>query len=377
MQRHTKTKRAVVMLAMGLAACAPQLHARSSYGPWVDGACQAFNGTQPYAEQTCSLCHTSNLGQRVDPEWTWWEQQTLTEFCPPVANSPPNGRIDLPLANASILAGETVVFEGTATDPDAEPQLFFRWRFGGGAPDATVEDPGAVRFDVPGTFTVTFTVTDSLGVADPTPGTRTVRVAQVATACTDTDGDGFAVEGRACGQVDCNDNAAAINPAAAEICDDGVDNNCNALVDQADPVAVGCPVAAGCSDRDGDGFSREGGVCGPVDCDDRNPASTVQCRQTDACRRQTECLADLFPPGGDRDDDERDEDDRDDERDDDERDGDRDDERDDDERDGDRGDDRRVEDDERDGDRDGERRADDDERDGDRYRRARYERVRR
>ena len=88
--------------------------------------------------------------------------------------------------------------------------------------------------------------------------------------CTDNDGDGFAVEGGNCGPVDCNDNNAAVNPGAAENCTDGIDNNCNNLIDAADSSAVGCPPP--CTDNDGDGFAVEGGSCGPVDCNDNNPA---------------------------------------------------------------------------------------------------------
>lgn len=83
--------------------------------------------------------------------------------------------------------------------------------------------------------------------------------------CTDSDGDTFAVEGSDCGPVDCDDNDAAINPGAAENCTDGFDNNCNDLIDEQDPVAVGCEV---CTDSDLDGYAVEGGSCGQVDCDD-------------------------------------------------------------------------------------------------------------
>lgn len=88
--------------------------------------------------------------------------------------------------------------------------------------------------------------------------------------CTDQDGDGFSVEGGACGPVDCNDSNPAINPGAAENCTDTIDNNCNNLVDAADGTAVGCPPP--CTDGDGDGFAVEGGSCGPVDCNDSNAA---------------------------------------------------------------------------------------------------------
>lgn len=87
-----------------------------------------------------------------------------------------------------------------------------------------------------------------------------------APTCTDQDSDGFAVEGGDCGPVDCNDADAAINPSATENCSDNIDNNCNGLVDAQDPAAAGCLV---CTDSDGDGYSVEGGQCGPVDCNDQ------------------------------------------------------------------------------------------------------------
>lgn len=61
-------------------------------------------------------------------------------------------------------------------------------------------------------------------------------------ACTDNDGDTYAVEGGTCGPVDCNDANAAVRPSATENCTDGIDNNCNGLIDDLDPTAVGCPV---------------------------------------------------------------------------------------------------------------------------------------
>ena len=74
--------------------------------------------------------------------------------------------------------GEAVTFTGTGTDPDNHLPLTHRWTFGTGSgiPEATVEDPGAVTFATAGVFTVTYTVTDALGLADPTPATVQVTV---------------------------------------------------------------------------------------------------------------------------------------------------------------------------------------------------------
>ncbi|MCA9772367.1 MAG: FG-GAP repeat protein, partial [Myxococcales bacterium] len=111
---------------------------------------------------------------------------------------------------------------------------------------------------------------------------ETARVYSVA-ACVDLDCDGY---GRApvslnCGyaEPDCNDASPPVNPGATEICDNGVDDDCDGEVDGDDG---GCPP---CVDLDGDGFSPGGGVCGPVDCDDGNggvhPGAEEACNGTD------------------------------------------------------------------------------------------------
>ena len=49
----------------------------------------------------------------------------------------------------------------------------------------------------------------------------------------DSDGDGYTDVGACTGSKDdCNDNDAAINPGAEEVCGDGIDNNCNGIVDE-------------------------------------------------------------------------------------------------------------------------------------------------
>ncbi|MBI4702518.1 MAG: putative metal-binding motif-containing protein, partial [Deltaproteobacteria bacterium] len=65
---------------------------------------------------------------------------------------------------------------------------------------------------------------------------------------TDDDGDGYSEV-----QGDCNDQNADIHPGAVEICDDGIDNNCNGAKDAAEP------------DGDGDGFGPCQGDCNDAD----------------------------------------------------------------------------------------------------------------
>ncbi|MCU7916283.1 MAG: putative metal-binding motif-containing protein [Candidatus Thiodiazotropha sp. (ex Gloverina cf. vestifex)] len=95
---------------------------------------------------------------------------------------------------------------------------------------------------------------------------------ECAVACTDLDGDGYNIDGGTCGPIDCNDSDPAVNPGAEERCSDGIDNNCNGLTDTADMNAVNCPLNCIDSDGDGDGYSIEGGSCGAMNCNDDNDA---------------------------------------------------------------------------------------------------------
>ncbi len=92
--------------------------------------------------------------------------------------------------------------------------------------------------------------------SDPTIGPNAVEVLDgIDNNCDgliddDLDGDGFGVV-----NGDCNDTDPAIHPMAGEDCYDGVDNNCNGLIDDQE------------TDQDGDGY----GPCDEFkDCNDNN-----------------------------------------------------------------------------------------------------------
>jgi PKD repeat protein len=74
----------------------------------------------------------------------------------------------------TINEGDSVVFEGSATDPDGDAMTYV-WDFGDSI-SSTQLQPGPHTYTASGTYTVTFTVTDARGLADPSPDTRTVVV---------------------------------------------------------------------------------------------------------------------------------------------------------------------------------------------------------
>jgi len=92
------------------------------------------------------------------------------------ANHPPNGTIVAPSGSVTIVQGQSVQFQGSASDPDGNLPATYAWNFDEGAPNSNVQNPGPVVFEQYGTFEVQLVVTDSRGLADPTPASIEVTV---------------------------------------------------------------------------------------------------------------------------------------------------------------------------------------------------------
>jgi Domain of unknown function (DUF1929)/PKD domain/Putative Ig domain len=91
-------------------------------------------------------------------------------------DEPPTGTITSPAGNVAINPGQSVTFAGTGSSSTGTIASY-SWVFPGGSPaSSTLADPGAVTFSEVGTYTVSLTVTDSLGSSDPSPPTRTITV---------------------------------------------------------------------------------------------------------------------------------------------------------------------------------------------------------
>ncbi len=97
-----------------------------------------------------------------------------------VAGNPvpvPRGTISSPIGNQTISTAQAINFTGSGSDPNNVP-LTYRWTFGSGSgiPDSNLQNPGAVQFNTPGIYYTTLVVTNSNGLSDPMPPTRTITV---------------------------------------------------------------------------------------------------------------------------------------------------------------------------------------------------------
>jgi hypothetical protein len=92
-------------------------------------------------------------------------------------DTPPKGTITSPSSDIVIAPGQSVTFAGTGS-ASAGSITGYSWSFRGATPaTSALQNPGAVTFSTAGTYTASFTVTDSAGNTDPSPPLRTITVA--------------------------------------------------------------------------------------------------------------------------------------------------------------------------------------------------------
>lgn len=92
-------------------------------------------------------------------------------------NHAPEAVITSPASDIEIGVGDSVNFAGSALDSDGTTSFAYRWNFDAfDIPVKTIKDPGLIKFNSAGVYTVTFTVSDPVGRVDATPAQRIVRV---------------------------------------------------------------------------------------------------------------------------------------------------------------------------------------------------------
>jgi len=117
----------LAVMGLPLTVSVESSHALSSFGRQTDTACQAFNGTTPFADNSCALCHTSNSPSTKDlnQNGTLFLNGNLMAICPvknvaPIANAGPG---------QTVTVGTTVTLNGSSSsDADGNP-LTYLWSF--------------------------------------------------------------------------------------------------------------------------------------------------------------------------------------------------------------------------------------------------------
>ena len=274
-----------------------------------------FNSTGTF---TVSLTVTDNQGLADTTPAT----VNVIVSAPPTTNQAPNGIITPP---ANIVQGQPVTFQGSFTDPNAGDTVTYSWNFGANAvfspgSTATSQNP-VVTFNNTGTFTVSLTVTDNHGLADLTPATVSVTVSAPPASNLVAKPDSYTVQSGKSLTVKvpgvlANDTIPSGTGTLGAKVATGPSNastfvfNVNGVGSfsyapksgfftgtdsftytiskgrlTSAPATVTITVthpAGPCTDKDKDGYSPEGGSCGPKDCNDNDPKIT-SCVATKAC----------------------------------------------------------------------------------------------
>ena len=176
--RRTMKVMCLLLAVMGLplTVSVESSHATGGRGVLTDTTCQAFNGTTPFADNSCALCHTSNNPSPNDLNQNGlsYKGNNLTAICPvknvaPIANAGPGQTVTI---------GTAVTLDGSGSSDADGTQVTYLWSFvsipaGSGA---TLTSPTTVKptflADKTGPYVVQLLVND--GVVSSTPATVTI-----------------------------------------------------------------------------------------------------------------------------------------------------------------------------------------------------------
>jgi len=107
----------------------------------------------------------------------------FVRLMPGVPNQPPVASIASPAGNVTVNPGGTVTFSGNGTDTDGSVAAY-SWTFAGGVPGSSSgAGPVDVRYDAPGSYVASLTVTDDQGLSSE-PATRTITVSNFTLSAT-------------------------------------------------------------------------------------------------------------------------------------------------------------------------------------------------
>ncbi len=206
-------------------------------------ACTDVDGDGFFAQVGCGIVDCNDNDPAINPD--------ALESCGDGVDNDCDAQIDEPDA----FNAQSFFFDGDADGFGTESDTVLACV----PPASYVADSGDCNDFDPGSFPGATEICGD-GVDNNCDGV----VDESCSTCTDADSDGFFAEAGCGGTVDCDDFNPDSFPGATEICGDGVDNDCNGVVDES---------CSACTDADGDSFFAEAGCGGTVDCDDSD--STV------------------------------------------------------------------------------------------------------